>query len=248
MEFRTPHRRGTRSRLGIASAIVALVVLAVAGALVGTRIVGGPAPTPVPTPEPRLMARAAGLRTHPEVPQELHEQLTSELESFLVDLYERAFLPPLPPPTPAPEAPASPVPTPIPRPPVADLFTAEAAAALADSESVYGTGRRETVFRGDVAFAGIVTVQGEGATDALLNITFDGRGRIEIEPADLEEGELGRYHDMRLHQSGRVQAIRTAEGWRISGFDLALRADELIPATPAPEAAAYRAARARWTP
>lgn len=246
MEFRTPRRRGIRSRLGIVSAVVALASLVVGGALLGTRLAREPAPTPVPTPEPWVTADAGDLRTHPEVPQEVHERLASELEAFLVDLYERAFLPPLPAPTPSPDAPASPAPTPVPRPPVADLLTSEAAKALADSKDVYGTGRRETVFRGAVTFGGIVTVQGEGGTDAILDVAFEAQGRLEVEPPDPEEGELGRYHDMRLRQSGRIQAVRTADGWRISGFDVELRAEELVPASPGPEAATSRAAEARW--
>ncbi len=233
----------------IGAGVAALVVLVGGLAYLGTRVVGGPAPTPVPTPEPVVMAAAGDLRAHPEVPEEIRARIASELESFLTDLYERAFLPPLPAPTPAPEEdPPSPAPTPVPRPPVGALFTQEAGTALADSANVYGTAPRETVFRGEVAFDGIVTVQGQGATDALVNVTFDGRGRLEIEPPDPDEDELGRYHDMRLHQSGWLQAIRTAEGWRISGFDIRLRSEELVPPSPGPEAAPSRAIEARWMP
>lgn len=230
------------------SGIVALLALLAGVALLAPRVLRDPTPTPVPTPKPLVTAAGGDLRAHPEVPEEIRARIASELEGFLTDLYERAFLPPLPAPTPAPEDPPSPAPTPVPRPPIGDLFTGEAGTALADAPNVYGTAPRETVFGGEVTFDGIVTVQGEGATDALLNVAFDGRGRIEIEPPDLEEGELGRYHDMRLHQVGWLQAIRTAEGWRVSGFDIRLRSEELVPPSPGPEAAPFRAIEARWMP
>lgn len=225
------------------------VVLLTAGiAIWRIQASGAPEPTPRPTPVPHIRIAAGELRTVPEGSADARGEIVSELEAFFVDLYERAFLPPLPAPTPAPKDPPSPAPTPIPRPSAAELFTAEAAAALADSEDVYGTGPRETVFRGEVTFDGIATVPGEQATDILLEVSFDGRGRIEIEPPDPEEGELGRYHDLRLHQTAQLRLSRSPEGWRISGFDVELRVEELVPPSPGPEAATLRAIEARWMP
>lgn len=245
MEFRTPRstRIGTRLTIG-----AALLVLFAGLGFLGSRILEGPAPTPVPTPRPFLDAESGELRAHPDVPDEIRTRVTSELEDFLTELYERAFLPPLPAPTPGPDDPASPAPTPVPRPPTTALLTEQAAAALGGSPGVYRPAPREAIFRGTVTFDGITVVQGAGATDALLDVTFEARGRLEVEAPDLEEGELGRYHDLRLEQTGELQLIRTADGWRVSGFDLELRSEELIPASPRPEAAAYRVARGRSAP
>lgn len=246
LEFRTPPTRRIRSRSAVGAGVAALVVLLMGAAYLTTRIVSTPTPTPAPTPVPRITAAAGELRTHPEVRDEVRAVVASELESFLTDLYERAFLPPLPAPTPDPEAPSSPAPTPIPRPPTRELFTQDAGAALTGSQDAYRTRPREELFRGEVAFRGIAIIEGEAVTDALVDVTFEADGRIQIEPPDPDEGKLGRYHDMRFRQSGRLQLVRTPEGWRVSGFDVELRAEELIPPSPEPEAAVSRTIEARW--
>jgi hypothetical protein len=220
---------------------VPIVVLALAAGC--TR--SGPKPASQPTPAPAVAPVPAELRTVPGVSDAARARAGAELGAVLKDLYERAFLPPLP----APKAAKAkgklrsptPKPTPVPRPPPGELFTDDARTALEANADAFRPGPQATITRGTVTFSGVATMDGESATSALLSVSFAGGGALRPLVGD----PLGvTPRTLRARQTGQLLLQRTASGWRVAGFDVQLTIERLVLASPSPPTQA----RARWMP
>lgn len=215
--------------------------------VVGIAFVGGGRGDPVelpppPTPPPIITAEAGTLETVPKASAEVIGRTRTELTGALTDIYERAFLPPLPPPesSPTPEG-TPPPPTPIPRAPAADYFLDPARAALDAADGLFAPSPSTTIRQGRLSFSGVGTLDGDQPNAFLLEVSFEATGerappydRPTPAPTPTPTPEL------RLTQEGLLYLVRTKDGWRVAGFDLSL-GEEV-------EVGRAAIAAARWMP
>ncbi len=217
--------------------IIAAVVLLAGGAtLLSTRL-GSPEPSPAPTPMPAISAVAGELDIFPEADA---GAARDELSDVLTAVYERAFLPPIPAPTP-PADDATPAPGPTPRPPVEELFTAQAGSVVARNDA-FRPAPDERITRGLVTFSGLLTVSEEGSAQVLLDVDLEAHGFLE-ETGDRPTPDPDTPAPaVRLRQIGQLLLVRSEAGWRVAGFDLSLEADRQQTGRAEPRASS------RWMP
>lgn len=203
----------------------AVVVLLIATAFLATRA-DEPPPPPTPTPPPLIAVSAGTLEIVPEASGDVLERAKGELSSMLKDLYERAFLPPFPPPTFSPSPGGSPPPsaTPVPREPAGEYFRGRALDAFRANREVFAPTPSTTIRSGTLRFEGVGTLKGKAPNAFLLEVVFTATGerappydRPTPAPTPTPTPEL------RLEQKGLLYLVRTPHGWRVAGFDLELR-------------------------
>ncbi|HVE90867.1 MAG TPA: hypothetical protein VNE62_01000 [Actinomycetota bacterium] len=216
-----------------------MVGLVTVAALLGLRPEDGPQ-RPRPTPQPAIPATAREpLGVLEGTTDAVRDIQTSELSALLTDLYQRAFLPPLPPPAATAAKRTGPPPTPVPRPDPAELVTQEAQPAFASGRTAFASGDA-TVRDGRVSFAGMVLTEQDRGVTALLEVEFTGTGSVPVAGTAVRP--------LRLRQAGQLYCIRTDQGWRLGGFDVQLTAEREVPPPSAKAPAPRAVALARWMP
>ena len=204
-------------------AVVPLMAIAVAIAYIGLGSRSAPtALPPAPTPPPAIEVAAGKLATEPKASAEALDEASTELSATLLDVYARAFLPPLPPPAASPSSDGTPPPaTPIARRPAANYFLTPARAALAN---VFTVDPAVTVRSGTLKFSGIGTLRGKEPDAFLLEVTFSARGELAPPYGRPTPGPSPTpTPELRIVQEGLLYVVRTSSGWRVAGFDLELR-------------------------
>lgn len=216
-------------------AIAAAAALLVGGAVLLSTRLGQPEPSPAPTPTPAISVVAGDLTIFGEGDA---GPARDELVAVLTDVYERAFLPPIPVPTP-PAPDATPPPGPPPRPPLEELFTSRAGSVAAGNDT-FRPAPDERITRGVLTFTGLLTVDEHSSAQALLDVDLDAHGFVERDRDETPDPDAA-PPAVRLRQVGQLLLVHTEAGWRVAGFDLRLEADRQIgPARPR--------ASARWMP
>lgn len=217
MAIRSPLQWSRSSQVVAGAGAIALAALT--GILLRT-VAEPPQPDPTPPP-PSISTLPTGLRTVPEVSPEVRLRAEAEFERFLSELYEDAF-PPRGPQT-AESSPAS----------VAGQFTERAAQAFAGTGGIFALGERERVLQGLVRFGGVVTMDGDRPSSALLDVTFVASGQLEPPGPDSAGLESPREDEpprmIELRQTAELLLVPTPDGWRIAGFDARLQVDTGIP-------------------
>lgn len=197
--------------------LTAVAAAAIALAILATPVLfrGGETAEPRRTPEPGLRATPGEIRTMPDVSATTRGELTAEIGSALVRLYERAFGDPDRPPEPE----ASPGPKPSVR--LRPLLTKIARAALTKSPAVFDDASDLFVYSGTVTFEGVVTFDGKQPLEALVEVDFGG----EAVPA-------ARSPVLKVRQRGTMVLKRTGGDWLLDGFDLRFATRPLPSPTP----------------
>lgn len=198
-----PHRLRRFVLAVVATAALALAVVAV------PLFVLKPGPHEEQVHPTSVTASVEEFSTVPRLGTEERHVLADGIRSFLAGLYNRAFTD-VAAATPAPQG------TPDPVAGIGAMFSPSALSALRANAGVFVPPERVRVYNGRVAFSGVATVDRAHRTQAFLNITFFGDGRIGATPVELV-------------QKGTMLLVHDPDGWHVTGFDLKITAESVAP-------------------
>jgi hypothetical protein len=165
------------------------------------------------TPTPSFKAVAKEIRTIPQLDPRRKDELIQGLAGTLERLYSSAFVQAEKPR----EMPPSPQPTPATN--VDEFFTSKARSALRKHPDVFRTVGSVHVTNGQVAFGGLVTIEGSKPVQAFLEVSFAGTGS----PAGSASPRV------KISQKGTLLLTGTSDGWRVAGFNLKLGSETIEP-------------------